>query len=91
MGVNRHSQIHLNTTIIYNIMCYGIYVCAGIVYCADRHANLLCQVHGAQHQLLLLMLVRGVCAGRGRRVVQLLERFNHHFGGHVQRVLECQR
>lgn len=24
MGVNRHSQIHLNTTIIYNIMCYGI-------------------------------------------------------------------
>lgn len=29
-GVNRHSQIHLNTTIIYNILCYGI--CMWVLY-----------------------------------------------------------
>jgi len=31
MGVNRHSQIHLNTTIIYNILCYGI-ICMWVLY-----------------------------------------------------------
>lgn len=31
MGVNRHSQIRLNTTIIYNIMCYGI-ICMWVLY-----------------------------------------------------------
>lgn len=59
---------------------YNIYICRNRVIGWPRLLGLL-QVHCTQHQLLLIGWI-------GR--VQLLKRLDHHFSGHVQRVLKRQ-